>query len=273
MLTLSVEKKQQIRHYIYTHGRLLERKMFSFFFENGNKSEVINALVAYQNNDGGFGNGIEPDLLCPDSSAIGAETALYLIDILELSKSQIVQDITNWIINNQNEQGYIKHPPEHLKAYPHQPWWENPDDFRILALAGFLKKLGVKNSLFYNRVEKYYNELILPKKFQIYDYPYFFYVKYVKNNGTDKKLFSRMIGMVSEVINEKQDHYPLFSRYWYHAIDHFDEGLLEKEADFFIDSIQETGTVKNPFPNLPWWNPIFTLDGLIILKKYELLRW
>jgi len=72
---------EKVKLFIFSKGRLLERKMFSYFFEEGRKEEVLKVLVGYQNHDGGFGNGVEPDLLCPDSSAIGAETALYILDL------------------------------------------------------------------------------------------------------------------------------------------------------------------------------------------------
>ncbi|MHA2400217.1 MAG: hypothetical protein ACXADU_15185 [Promethearchaeota archaeon] len=73
MRTISEAQLRKIKEFIFQNGRLLERKLFSFFFENGNKDVVIKALVAYQNPDGGFGNGIEPDLLIPDSTAISTE--------------------------------------------------------------------------------------------------------------------------------------------------------------------------------------------------------
>ncbi|MFX1317135.1 MAG: hypothetical protein ACFE9T_14840, partial [Promethearchaeota archaeon] len=83
MRTIDENQIKKIKEFIFKNSRLLERRLFSFFFEKGEKNDVIKALVAYQNLDGGFGNGIEPDLLCPDSSAIGAETAMYYFDLLD----------------------------------------------------------------------------------------------------------------------------------------------------------------------------------------------
>ena len=93
MKNLNKSQIKKVRNFIFRNGRLIERKLFSFFFESGNKDDVVKALIGYQNIDGGFGNGIEPDLLCPDSTAIGAETALYILDILEISNSDIVTNI------------------------------------------------------------------------------------------------------------------------------------------------------------------------------------
>ena len=79
MPILTDEQIQKAGGFIFRNGRLLERKLFEYFFENGSKQACIMALLAYQNPDGGFGNGIEPDLLCPDSTAVGAELAVALL--------------------------------------------------------------------------------------------------------------------------------------------------------------------------------------------------
>ena len=105
---------KKIKEFIFKNGRLLERRFFSFFFEDGNKDDAIKALMAYQNVDGGFGNGIEPDLLCPDSTAIGAETAMYYLDLLECGDNKITDQLFNWIIKKQNEEGFINHPREYV---------------------------------------------------------------------------------------------------------------------------------------------------------------
>jgi prenyltransferase beta subunit len=109
MRSISEKQIKKIKEFIFKNGRLLERRLFSFFFENGKKDAVIKALVAYQNKDGGFGNGIEPDILCPDSTAIGTETAMYILDLLEYVNNEITDNIFNWIIKEQNEEGYINH--------------------------------------------------------------------------------------------------------------------------------------------------------------------
>jgi hypothetical protein len=140
MSILNPEQIHNAGNFIFKNGRLLERKLFEYFFKNGTKSACLKALIAYQNEDGGFGNGIEPDLLCPDSSAIGAETALYVLDLLDCHDHETVSSLVNWIVTHQKAAGFIDHPPENIFNYPYQAWWKNPDRERILALAGILKK-------------------------------------------------------------------------------------------------------------------------------------
>ncbi|MGD2248161.1 MAG: hypothetical protein PVF58_07115 [Candidatus Methanofastidiosia archaeon] len=257
---------EKTKDFIFSHGRLLEKKLFEYFFEKGTRNSCIKALVAYQNPDGGFGNGIEPDLLCPESTAIGAETALYILDILECHDLAIVDNVVTWIVANQNEEGFISHPPKSLYDYPHQPWWENPDDARIFVLAGILKKWGVKNAHLFKTVHEYYSTVTLPDEITFYDYPYFVYLKYCSKTQKDKQIFLNMVDQIPGILQDQRDHFPLFSRYWFYAADSCKK-VLEREAHIMLDAFQEDGGLLTPYPDLPWWRPIFTVDALILLKK------
>jgi len=272
MSKIDSKQLQQIKDFIYKNGRLLERKLFSYFFEEGSERDVLKALIAYQNVDGGFGNGIEPDLLCPDSTAIGAETALYILDILEISNSDIVTNIAKWVVNSQNSEGYIDHPPENLEEYPYQPWWKNPDNIRIFAVAAFLKKFGFEDKRFFSKVRTFYVKTQIPEEIQIYDYPYSIYLKYLGENKEEKKMLQHIIDQLPSIFEKNKEHYPLFGRHWYHALDIVDKKVIENEANNFFNGLKDDGGLKITYENLPWWRPIWTLDGLIILKKNNLIE-
>jgi len=270
----NIDEKQikKIKEFIFKNGRLLERRLFSFFFENGNKDTVIKALVAYQNMDGGFGNGIEPDILCPDSTAIGAETAMYILDLLEYVNNEVTDHLFNWIIKEQNEEGYINHPPKKMYNYPFQEWWSGPDDLRIFALSGFLKKWGLKDATFFKKVKDFYSNSSLPEEFTIYDYPFFIYLKYSGENKEEKKMLQHIITLLPSIFENNKEHYPLFGRHWYHALDIVDKKVVENEADKFFNGFKDDGGLKIIYQNLPWWRPIWTLDGLILLKKSGMIE-
>lgn len=46
---------------MHRNARELELARWKYHFENGDKMEVVNALMYYQNPDGGFGNAVDPD--------------------------------------------------------------------------------------------------------------------------------------------------------------------------------------------------------------------
>ncbi|MHA1987523.1 MAG: hypothetical protein ACW98D_12870 [Promethearchaeota archaeon] len=267
MRTIDEKQIKKIKEFIFKNGRLLERRLFSFFFENGNKDDAIKALIAYQNVDGGFGNGIEPDLLCPDSTAIGAETAMYYLDLLECGDNKITDQLFKWIIKEQNEEGYINHPPENMYKYPYQDWWKNPDDIRILALSGFLKKWGFEDVTFFKNVQNFYSKSSPPKDFKFYEYPYFIYLKYLGETDKEKNTLKNIINQLPSLFEKNKEHYPLFSRAWYHALDVVDEKIKETEINNFINGIEDDGGLKIFYQDLPWWRPIWILEGLILLKK------
>ena len=251
---------------IYSEGRLLERMLFQYFFENGTKESCIRAVIAYQNDDGGFGNGIEPDLLNPSSSGIGAETALYIIDILGFFEKSIITDVARWLQNNVNVHGFIPTPPSDIMDYPHQSWWENPDNERVLSVSGMLMKFGVKEMD--NRIDKFASQIQESSNIEFYSYPLFIYAVYNEGFKNREKIIQHYISGFPRFLEENANHYPLFSRYWYHAIPFLPDDIVTKCAEEFISKIQDDGAVINPYPQFPWWRSIFTLDGLIILKRF-----
>ena len=68
MKKLSQKVFGQIRKCLYRHGRYVEVTWWRYLFEHGSQEEAIAALAMYQNDDGGFGHGLEPDCANPASS-------------------------------------------------------------------------------------------------------------------------------------------------------------------------------------------------------------
>lgn len=53
------------RQFLFTHGRLLERRQFEVKFEGAAPESVGRVVKAYQNADGGLGHALEPDIRSP----------------------------------------------------------------------------------------------------------------------------------------------------------------------------------------------------------------
>jgi hypothetical protein len=270
-MEISNEKLYNVKKLIYTEGRLLERKLFQYFFENGSKEGCIKALIAYQNEDGGFGNGIEPDLSTPSSSGIGVETALYILDILDYPHDGIIEGIINWLIHNLNDTGYLHYPPSDLIEYPYQPWWANEDAHRVFSIAGLLAKLGFKDERFDETVNKYAMKSQVASEINVYDYPLFIYALYNEDFKRRNDVLEYYIRDFTGFLTRNIEHNPLLGRYWNYAIPLMSDETVSIHANLFINNIQDDGAFKNPYPELPCWRPIMTLDGLMILKKYNLI--
>ena len=67
------------RRFLETEARALELARFRCSFEDAPAASVVEALAAYQNPDGGFGHGLEPDLRAPQSSVLCTSIALQIL--------------------------------------------------------------------------------------------------------------------------------------------------------------------------------------------------
>ena len=56
---------EKARDFVNRNARPLDFARWKFLFENGSMEQVLSALETYQNEDGGFGNGLEPDCWNP----------------------------------------------------------------------------------------------------------------------------------------------------------------------------------------------------------------
>lgn len=264
-----INKLNEIKTLIFKEGRLIDRKIYSFAFEDASKESVITALRAYQNEDGGFGNGIEPDLMTPFSSAIGAETALNTLDLLGIEDEEIIQNIKTWVEKNITDIGMLPHPPKGLKEYPYEPWWDSDDDQRILSVIGLLNKFGVIiNEEAMLKINEYAMKTELPEKVEMYNYPLFVYALYSSSFERRDEVLNHYERLFREFLQTNSAHYPLFSRYWYYVTSIIENEDMLIEANKFVDGIDADGGIKNPYPDLHVWRSIFTLDGILILKKY-----
>ena len=85
----------QARSFIYKNARPLDLARWKYLFEEGSKEDVLTALAAYQNEDGGFGHALEPDCWNPDSSPIQTWVATEIIKEVGLEEKDhpIIQGI------------------------------------------------------------------------------------------------------------------------------------------------------------------------------------
>jgi hypothetical protein len=65
--------------FLLNQARLLERRLFATCFLGQPAAGVADALRGYQNDDGGFGHALEPDVRCPASLPIDVEAAFQAL--------------------------------------------------------------------------------------------------------------------------------------------------------------------------------------------------
>lgn len=121
---------ERAKSFLYKNGRLLDRRRYEFFFEEGSKEAVIDALSIYQNRDGGFGNALEPDIRCPDSQPVPTEMALTIMDEIDHYNSDLLRGIIRYLRKVTLCEGGIPFVFRNASEYPHAPWWETEQDDR-----------------------------------------------------------------------------------------------------------------------------------------------
>lgn len=119
----AIEKAQT---FLWNNARLLERHLFSFLFQNGSRQNVLTALQAYQNLDGGFGNALEPDKRSSSSQPIDQEFALRLLDDIGFDAS-LASQICNFLMTITTIEGGVPFVLPTVRDAPRAEWWNTED--------------------------------------------------------------------------------------------------------------------------------------------------
>ncbi|KON87711.1 hypothetical protein AF332_13290 [Sporosarcina globispora] len=124
-MKLTTEIFEKTSRWIKRNARPLESALWSYHFEDNNADGVIKCIQAFQNEDGGFGHGIEPDFWSPHSSPMASWAAGQILrDIEAKPELNVVRKLVNYL-----EYTYIEEKklwPSVMpsnNAYPHAPWW------------------------------------------------------------------------------------------------------------------------------------------------------
>ncbi len=152
----------KIRTWVYRNARGIELSLWNYYFENGSKDDIISALTCFQNEDGGFGNSLEPDNWNPNSTPY---TTLYAINILNDIKfidlnHPIYKGILKYLYSEKDlkEYGWRFSVPTN-DDFPHAPWWNFNDETNLVESTGvtaglsvFVLKYADKNSMLFKKV-------------------------------------------------------------------------------------------------------------------------
>jgi hypothetical protein len=144
------QRLQKAQDFTWRNARLIERYLFTCLFANGSKEPVLAALRAYQNEDGGFGNALEPDKRCPSSQPQDIEIALHILDAIGTLDELMVIRACDYLVTITTPEGGVPYALPSVNAYPHAPWWtveENPPASLnpTAAIAGLLFKYGIQH--------------------------------------------------------------------------------------------------------------------------------
>lgn len=117
------EAEEKAADFLWRHARLLERRRFLRSRGDGSADSVLDAVLAYQNADGGFGQALEPDKRTPHSQPVDVEFALRVMDEVGVLPRAPVHRACDWLQAVATEEGGVPFSLPTANAYPHAPWW------------------------------------------------------------------------------------------------------------------------------------------------------
>ena len=126
VLGTNTERLNRARNFMLRNARLLDRHLFAYLFDGAPSEPVIDALRAYRNGDGGFGNALEPDKRCPDSQPVDAEVALKILHLVDGFDDPMVGKLCDWLDRTTDDSGGVAFSLPSVNSYPHAPWWQAP---------------------------------------------------------------------------------------------------------------------------------------------------
>ena len=128
MKTITAENLVRAERCIWLSARVLERVRFEQLFRGGASGRVFDALRAYQNADGGFGRGIEPDFRGPISQPLNSDFALRVLAELPQPDAAMLRDTLRYVKAITVADGGIPNTLPSVREYPRAPWWQPASD-------------------------------------------------------------------------------------------------------------------------------------------------
>ena len=303
MKTLSKTLFSKVDSYMNSEARSLERSIFNYYFNASSADDILDSLETFQNSDGGFGNGLEPDFKLLQSSPMA--TSIGLRHLNKIDKSDRAQKMIANAIKyletsyNCDRNGWYSLPCND-NNYPHAPWWEFQDDINMTVidysfgnpsaeLIGYLYKykkylrtLDVYSLITY-AISNLNNRTEFSSEHEILCYIHMY-------NALDKEFSSQIENTirlaVSQLVNTNQSEWmnyvPSPLRFINMESNNFfgiDSEFIDLNLDYLLDKLEGEGKI---FPTWQWgkypaewgiarteWMGVLTLECLLSLLKFN----
>lgn len=139
MKQLSREAFNRARQFLKTRARPLDRAMYEYRFEGASADSVIAELARFQNEDGGFGQALEPDLRTPSSSGLATGIGLRILKELQCSADhRVVGKAVQYLLSTFDHDTKVwRVAPHDTNLFPHGGWWHDEDGSLTRLFDGF----------------------------------------------------------------------------------------------------------------------------------------
>ncbi len=126
MKMLTNAAKDKARAFVDGAARPLERALLAYHFDSAGIDAVIHELAQFQNADGGFGHGLEPDLRTPVSSVLATTVGLQTLrEVGAPDDHPVVSGAIGHLVNTYDPTRKAwEIVPEEADASPSADWWD-----------------------------------------------------------------------------------------------------------------------------------------------------
>ena len=147
---MSIPDIDAAEQFIAAHGRVIERRRFERLMRDGQGQQVRDAVAAYRNPDGGFGQALEPDGRAPGSQPLAVDQALRILHEADAWSGEMAAAACDWLQATAPAEGGAVSVDPSIECWPRAPWWV-PEQGRPVSLAttgliaGTLHARGVRH--------------------------------------------------------------------------------------------------------------------------------
>jgi len=300
---LSKTLLNQLNSYMNTEARPLERSIFNYYFNDSNSDDILDSLEAFQNSDGGFGQGIEPDFKLIHSSPMATSIGLRHLNVIDNNDraQKMIARAVEYLETafDSNRKGWYG-VPRNVNEYPHALWWEFRDDICMTVidyswgnptaeLIGYLYtyKEYLNNLDIYSLIKYAITNLNERTEFKS-EHEIYSYIRLY--NVLDKEFSSQIEDVlkvaVTQLVNTDEsewiDYVPTPLKFIEMDSKNFfgiERKFIDQNLDYLIDRLEKNGKILTTWQ---WdkyleeweiskieWMGILTLGALLSLSKFN----
>ena len=297
-----------VRSWMYRNARHLELALWRFLFEGGSKEAVVEALMFYQNEDGGLGHALEADNWNPNSTPISTNHAIKLLHQINFTDMShpIYQGVWKYLKSGaaMKDYGWCFTIPSN-DDYPHAPWWNYSEEqnqkeyYGVTAeLAAFILKYGDAHTDIYKKAMDFATNLlsIFASDLAFGDMGLEGFLQLI---GTMKQMgipgfdYDKLNTLMGEKIEKAIEHD--ISKWQFYVVRpsnlikspeseyyELNKEIVEKELDYIIETKPEDDVWGIPwtwFDNMQqyeayfrvsenWWKGLRAVENIWLLKRF-----
>jgi hypothetical protein len=267
---------EQARSFLAGTGFSLGVAMVEHAWHNAPAASVMSKLAAFQNDDGGFGRGLEVDIVSPASNPFASRLAMrIMLNLKDRPHTGMQKRLAAWLAESQAPDGDW-HFSEATMAGELAPWfaaWEFPSLNPACCVAGFANRLGLTTPQMLAGVASLFAARSSLEEIQTREfYRLLPYVEYA--SGVDWAERDMWLDALASVIRDTAaaDGYQDPNHFWEHALGggpdlvrRLPHDLLERQAHWLVKAQAADGGWPTPYNDQ--WRPLLTAEACVTLSQ------